>query len=101
MKSYCLPAALVCFAGCSEAKSPDEVMQREVALMNELADAMKANDSSKVESLRSEANDLGARKKVLEATDEGKQLAAKYKAELDKATTRMLVAAHEYNKTHK
>jgi hypothetical protein len=75
--------------GCGS--SSDSLMKDQIALMNELADALEHGaDASKIEALTKKSTENGEKLKALNLSEaEMNKLGEKYKDELAKATTRL------------
>jgi hypothetical protein len=76
-------------SGCGS--SGDSLMKDQIALMNELADALENGaDQSKVEALTKKSTENGEKLKALNLSEaEMNKLGERYKDELAKATTRL------------
>lgn len=91
----CLAIASACVilvdvSGCSS--SPEDIVKKQISLMNDLADAIEKKDEAKAKSLAQELKENSDKLKDIKEEDK-KQLEEKYKEDMMKAAFKLLAAA--------
>ncbi len=90
LSGVCL--ALFALSGCGS--SADSLIQQQIKVMNDLADAMEAKDEAKVKQIEAQMKELQKQMKEIKLSEaDQKALAEKHKDALMKATGRLMGAA--------
>lgn len=94
--SFC--ALVILFAGCAE--NGDSLMRRQIALMNETADALENNASpAKISEIQKRGQALAKDFEKLKLSAEEKlRLIEKHQKEFEKANGRLIAAAMKYGR---
>jgi hypothetical protein len=86
----------MCLFGATGCGGPDSLVKKQIALINEQADAIEKKDAVKFQRVVNEQNELAQKFKELNlSAEEKKRLEEKYKDEMNKAMKRLQAAADQ------